>query len=146
MNKIMYFAWFVFVLWRKIKTYKQLLLKLLFNLWVIGASYARILKHYVKEYYGSQRPVVNIKSFKSGKFIHILFQRKSQDTFAINACLLSFGMSTRCKFSAYSEVVRGVIQLQVRHLVLQLKTQTLGALCLCDRFTLCWVCTRAVSS
>lgn len=42
-------------------------------------------------------------------------------------------MSTRCKFSAYSEVVRGVIQLQVRHLVLQLKTQTLGALCLCDR-------------
>lgn len=42
-------------------------------------------------------------------------------------------MSTRCKFSAYSEVVRGVIQLQVRHLVLQLKTRTLGALCLCDR-------------
>lgn len=42
-------------------------------------------------------------------------------------------MSTRCKFSAYSEVVRGVILLQVRHLVLQLKTQTLGALCLCDR-------------
>lgn len=40
-------------------------------------------------------------------------------------------MSTRCKFSAYSEVVKGVIQLQVRHLVLQLKT--LGALCLCDR-------------
>lgn len=22
MNKIMYFAWFVFILWRKIKTYK----------------------------------------------------------------------------------------------------------------------------
>lgn len=67
-----------------------------------------------------------------GKFIHIIFQRKSQDTFAINACLLSFGMSTRCKFSAYSGIVKGVIQIQVRHLVLQLKTQSLRELSLCD--------------
>lgn len=85
-----------------------------------------------RKHYRSQRSVVNMESFISGKIIHIIFQRKSQDTFAINACLLSFGMSTRCKFSAYSGIVKGVIQLQVRHLVLQLKTQTLGALDLCD--------------
>lgn len=41
-------------------------------------------------------------------------------------------MSTRCKFSAYSGIVKGVIQIQVRHLVLQLKTQSLRELSLCD--------------
>lgn len=83
--------------------------------------------------YRSQRSVHGQYSgLYIGKFIHIIFQRKSQDTFAINACLLSFGMSTRCKFSAYSGIVKGVIQLQVRHLVLQLKTQSLRELSLCD--------------
>lgn len=112
---------------------------MLFNLWVhvIRVSHARILKH--QKEWRRKKETIQIAKISGqysglyiGKFIHIIFQRKSQDTFAINACLLSFGMSTRCKFSAYSGIVKGVNQLQVRHLVLQLKTQSLRELSLCD--------------